>query len=159
MVSTHPLISKFSSTFNNCDCNKSTDYNWYKPHLHVPQFFFHNLANSRYLSLFSFCFSFTLWLTGTATLTNLQVLFFFLIIIRSYRLAENKSSVCMLKSHRSLCVSFSWTNARLSMYHLFRWSNLNFLHNSLWITLPTHLCLVLYSFYCTLVFLLIFSHR
>ena len=54
--------------------------------------------------------------------------FFFLIIITSGLLAEIKWSVCMSKSHRSLCASFSWTDAGLCIYHLFVWSNLNFLH-------------------------------
>ena len=35
---------------------------------------------------------------------------------------------------------------QLCIYHLFVWSNFNFLHNSQWITLPTQLCLVLLSF-------------
>ena len=56
-------------------------------------------------------------------------------------LAEIRWSVCMSKSHRSLCVSLSRTDAGL-----FVWSNLNFLHNSQWITLPTQSYLVLYSF-------------
>ena len=52
----------------------------------------------------------------------------------------------MSKSHRSLCVSFSRTGAGLCIYHLLAWSNLNFLHKSQWITLPTQSCLALYSF-------------
>ena len=51
----------------------------------------------------------------------------------------------MLKSHRSLCVAFSRTGAVLCIYHLFVWSNLNFVHISRWITLPTQSCLALYS--------------
>ena len=51
----------------------------------------------------------------------------------------------MLKSHRSLWVSFSRTDAELCIYHFFARSNLNFLHISQWITLPTQSCLVLYS--------------
>ena len=43
----------------------------------------------------------------------------------------------MPKSHWSFCVSFSRTGAGLCIYHLFVWSNLNFLHISQWITLPT----------------------
>ena len=78
-----------------------------------------------------------------------------LIIIRSGLLAEIRGSVCMSKSHRSLCVSFSRTGARLWIYYLFLWSNLNFLHISLWITLPTHSCLVLYSFCANLLHSLI----
>ena len=41
------------------------------------------------------------------------------------------------ESHRSLCFSFSRKDDRLCIYHLFVWSNLNFLLNSQWITLPT----------------------
>ena len=63
--------------------------------------------------------------------------FFLLIIIRSGLLAGITWSVCMSKSHRSLSVSFSRTGPGLCIYHLFIWSNLNFLHISQWITLPT----------------------
>ena len=46
-------------------------------------------------------------------------LFFFLvIIIRSGLLAEIWGSVCISKSHRSLCVSFSRTGAGSCIYHL-----------------------------------------
>ena len=55
-------------------------------------------------------------------------------------------SVCISKSQKSLCVSFSRTDFGLCIYYLFEWSNFNFLHNSQWITLPTQSCLVLYSF-------------
>ena len=58
-------------------------------------------------------------------------------------------------SHRSLCVSFSSTGAGLCIYHLLACSNLNFLHISLWITLPTHSCLALYSFCANLLYSLI----
>ena len=37
------------------------------------------------------------------------------------------------------------TGARLCIYHLLVWSNLNFLHISQWITLPTQWCFALYS--------------
>ena len=149
IVSTHPLISKSSSHFIN-------------PLATVPRtpiiiginvtFMFHSvfnsLASSRYLSFFSLSFNFTLWSSEAAKFTILQVLFFWLIIIRSGRLADIRWCVCMLKSHRSLCVSLSKTDAGLCIYHLFVWVNLNFLHNSKWITLPTQSYLVLYSF-CT----------
>ena len=54
--------------------------------------------------------------------------------MRSCLLVGIKWSICMLKSHRSL---FSRTGAGLCIYHLFVWSNWNFLHISQWITLPT----------------------
>ena len=69
--------------------------------------FFNSLARLSYLSFFSHSFSFILWSARTAKLTILQVLFFLLIIIKSGLLAEIRWSVCMSKSHRSLCVSFS----------------------------------------------------
>ena len=83
--------------------------------------------------------------------------FFLLIIISSGLLAEIWWSVCMSKSHRSLCVLFSRTGAGLCIYHLLVWSNLNFLHISQWITLSTQSCLVLYSFCANLLHSLIMS--
>ena len=106
--------------------------------------FFNYLVRSMYLSFFSHSFSFILWSTGTAKSTILQVLFL-LIIIRSGFLAEIRRSVCMSKSIRSLCVSFSWTGARLCICHLLVWSNFIFLHISQLVTLPSQSCLVLYS--------------
>ena len=156
MVSTRPPTSKSSSPFSN-------------PLVTVPNApitigiivtcmfhsFFSSLARSRYLSFFSHSFSFILWSAGTAKSTILQVLFFLLINIKSGLLAEIRWSVCMPKSQRSLCVSFSRTGAGLCIYHLFVWSNLNFLHISQWITLPTQSCLVLYSFCANLLHSLI----
>ena len=109
--------------------------------------FFNALARPRYLSFFSHSFSFILWSAGTEKSTILQILIFLLIIIRSGLLAKIWRSVCMSKSHRSLCVSFSRTGAG--------WSNLNFLHISQWITLPTKSSLVLYSFCANLLHSLI----
>ena len=156
MVSTRPPTSKSSSPFNN-------------PLVTVPNApitigiivtcmfhcFFNSLARSRYLSFFSHSFSFILWSVGAAKSTILQVLFFLLIIIRYGLHAEIRRSVCMSKSHRSLCVLFSMTGAGLCIYHLFVWSNLNFLLISQWITLPTQSCLVLYSFCANLLHSLI----
>ena len=88
----------------------------------------HNSASSLFFGFFFFFF------------------FFLLIIIRSGRLADICWSVCISKSQKSLCVPFSRTDSGLCIYHLFVWSNFNFLHNSQWITLPTQSCLVLYSF-------------
>ena len=74
-----------------------------------------------------------------------SLFFFLLIIMRSGLLAGIRWSICMLKFHRSLCESFSRTGAGLCIYHLFVWSNWNFLYISLWTTLPTQSCLALYS--------------
>ena len=147
MVSTRTRNSKSSSPFNN-------------PLVTVPKApiiigiivtfifhsFFNSLARSGYLSFFSHSFSFILWSAGTEKSIILQVLFFFLLInIRSGLLAEIRWSVCMSKSHKSLCLSFSKIYAGLYIYHLFVWSDLNFLLISQWITFPTQSCLVLYS--------------
>ena len=67
-------------------------------------------------------------------------------IVLIYDLAKIRGSVCISKPQRSLCISFSRTDSRLYIYHLFVWSNFNFLHNSRWIALHTQSCLVLYSF-------------
>ena len=102
--------------------------------------FFNSLARLRYLSFFSHSFRFILWSAGTSKSTILQFLciyLFFVDYIRSGLLAGNRWSVWMLKFHRSLCVSFSRTGAGLCIYHLFVWSNLSFLHISLWIIFPT----------------------
>ena len=125
IVSTRPPTSKSSRPFN-------------KPLVIVPNApitigtivplmfhsFFNSLARSWYLSFFSLSFRFIRWSAGTAKSTILQILFFpFLIIIRSGLLARIRRSVCMLKSHKSLCESFSRTGAGLCIYHLFVWSN------------------------------------
>ena len=112
--------------------------------------FFNSLARSQYLSFFSLSFRFILWSTWTAKSTILQILFFC-----CFFLAGIRWSVCMLKSHRSLCESFSRTGAGLCIYHLFVWSNWNSQHISLWITLPTQSCLALYSFCANLLHSLI----
>ena len=97
--------------------------------------FFNPLARLRYLSFFSHSFRFILWSTRTAKSTILKVLFLLLVIIRCSFLAVITWSVCMSKSHRSLCASFSRTDFGLCIYQLLVWSNLNFLHISQWITL------------------------
>ena len=117
--------------------------------------FFNSKAKSRYLSFFEHSFRLILWSAGTEKLTILQILFFLLIIIRSGLLAGIRWSVCMLKSHRSLWVSFSRTGVGLFIYHLLVWPNLNFLHISQWITLQTQSCLALDSFCANLLHSLI----
>ena len=60
--------------------------------------------------------------------------FFCFIITMSGRRAEIRLSFCISKSQRSLCTLFFRKDAGLCIYHLFVWSNFNFLHNSQWIT-------------------------
>ena len=152
IVSTRPPTSKSSRHFNN-------------PLVIVPKApipitfmfhsFFNSLARSRNITFFSHSFRFILWSARTAKSTILQILFFLLIIIRSGLLVGIRWSVCRLKSYRSLCVSFSRTGAGLCINHLLVWSNLNFLHNSQWITLLSQSCLALYSFCANLLHWLI----
>ena len=112
MVSTRPPTSKSSRPFNN-------------PLVTVPKapitigitvtFMFHSFFQFSskvqvLISLFTF-FQFYSVVSWNSKVDNFaDFLFFFfllLIIIRSGLLAEIRWSVCMSKSHRSLCVSFS----------------------------------------------------
>ena len=86
-----------------------------------------------------------------------QVLFLLLTITRTGCLAKIRWSVCISKSQRGLCVSFSRTSSGLCIYHLFVWLNLNFLHNSQWITFPTQSYLLLHSFCGNLLLSLIYD--
>ena len=90
--------------------------------------FFNSLTRSRHLSFFSNSLRFILWSARTEKSIILQIVFFLLIIIMSGLLAGIRWSVCKLKSHRSLCVSFSRPGAGWCIYHLLVWSNLNFWH-------------------------------
>ena len=113
MVSTCPLISKSSSPFINPSVTV----------LRAPipigitvtfmfHLFFNSLARSRYLSFFSFSFNFSLCFARTVY-NFASCLFFLFSIIRSGHLAKIRWSVCMSKSQRSLCVSFSRTDVGL----------------------------------------------
>ena len=110
IVSTWPPTSKSSRPFNN-------------PLVTVPKApitigiivtfifhsFFNSLARSRYvlIPLFTFFqFYSVVEVDSFADFFN-----FLLIIIRSGLQAEISLSVCISKSHRSLCVSFSWIGA------------------------------------------------
>ena len=99
------------------------------------------------ISLFTF-FQFYSVISRDSKVDNFAdfLFFFLLIIIKSGLRAEIRWSICISKSHWSLCVSFSRTCAGLCIYNLLAWSNLNLLHISQWITLPTQSCLALYSF-------------
>ena len=103
-----------------------------------------------YLSLFSHSFNFTLWSAGRAKPTILKVLSCLLSIIRSGRQSEIRWLVCISKSQRTWCGSFSKTDVAFCIYHLSVWSNFNFMHNSQLITLPTQSCLVLYPLFTNL---------
>ena len=112
-------------------------------------FFVFLFSNKVNVFFFRFLLIFFLSFAGTAKSTStFSFFFFFLIIIRFCHLFDIRWSVCISKSQKSLCISFTWTDSGLCIYHLFVWPNLKFLHNSQWITFPTQSCLVLYSI-CT----------
>ena len=119
IVSTRPLTSKSSRPFNNplvtvakAPITIGT----------IVTFMFHSLFNSlvwsRYLSFFSLSFWFSLWSAGTAKSKILQILFFVVDYYKSGPFAVSSWSVCMLKSYRSLCVSFFRTGTGLCINHL-----------------------------------------
>ena len=118
MVSIRPLICKI--------CNNPLVTVTKAPITNVPQFFQFPSEVRVLILLFTFFHSYSV-VSRDNKLHNFAQ--FLLIIIRSGLLAEIRWSVCMSKSHRSLCVSFSTTDAGLCIYHLFIWSNLNFLYN------------------------------
>ena len=159
MVSTRPPTSKSSSSFNN-------------PLVTMPKapitigiivtFMFHSFFQfSSKVEVLIFLFTFFQFYSVVSrdrkvdNFADFLFFFFLLIIIRSGLLVEIRWSVCISKSHRSLYLSFSRTGAELCIYHLLAWSNLNFLHISHWITLPTQSCLALYSFCANLLHSLI----
>ena len=125
-VSTSHPISKSSSPLNN-------------PLVTVPKapitigimvtFMFHSFfqfpRKVQVLILLFIFFQFYSVVSRDSEVHNFVSSLFLMITIRSGLLAEISWFVSMSKSHRSLCVSFSRTDARL--YHLFVWSNLNFL--------------------------------
>ena len=156
-LSTRPLISKSSSPFNN-------------PFVTVPKvpipigmiftFMFHSFfIFPKKVEVFILLITFLQFysvVNQNSKVDNfasyLSFFFFLLIIIRFGRLVEIRWSVCMSKSHRSLCVTFSRTDAGLCIYHLSVWSNLNFLYIFQWITLLTQSSLVF------IIFILLFTH-
>ena len=122
----------------------------------IVTFMFHSFFQfSSKVEVLILLFAFFQWSDGTAKSTIFQIRFFLLIIIRSGLLAEIRWSVYISKSHGNLWVLFSKTGTWLCIYHLFVWSNLNFIHISQWISLPTQSCVVLYSFCANLLHSLI----
>ena len=119
--------------------------------------FFNSIARSKYLSFFSLCFFpfYSVVIQDSKVHNFASFLFLLFITKRSILLAKNMWSMCITKSHRSFCVTFSKTDSGLCIYHLLVWSHLNFLHISQWFTLPTQSCLVLYSFCANLLHSLI----
>ena len=151
IVSTRSPTSKSSEPFNNpfVIVPKAPITIGHNRYFHVPQLFRFSSMVEVLIFLFTFLQIYSVVLRDSKVDNFANSLFFFfflLIIIKSGLLAGIRWSVCMLKSQRSLCVSFSWTGARLCICHLLVWSNLNFLHIFQWITFATQSYLALYSF-------------
>ena len=70
------------------------------------QNYFSSLARFWYFTIFSFCFIFVLWSTGTVKLVRWLIILFLLIFINPSLLVEIKWSVCISESHRIWCDSF-----------------------------------------------------
>ena len=146
MVSTCPLISKSSSPFTNPSVIVT------KAQITIGiivTFRFHSFLQFTnkvevLFPLFTF-FQFYVVVSWDSKVHNSASFVFFVIIIRSSRLAVIRRLVCMLKSHWSFWVSFSRTDTRLWIYHLFVWSNLNSYTIPSGSICPAQLYLVLYS--------------
>ena len=161
MVCTCPLSSKSSSPFSNLLMTVPSE----PITIGITVIFmfhslFRSLARSRYLSLFAF-FQFYLVVSqnGKVHYSVGSIFYFefsfFLTISWSGRLVEIRWSVCISKSQRILCVSFSRADFGLCVYYLILWSSSNFLHNYQWITFHTQSCLVFNSFCANVLYSLI----
>ena len=112
--------------------------------------FFSSLSRSWYLSLFSLSFSFTLWSAGTAKSTIRQVLFiFFFYFVDEHEIwpSDRDQVICLylkiLEKYAFLIFHDGFWVAHIPFVHVVKFK---LLRNSVWITSPTQVCLVLYSF-------------
>ena len=130
IVSTRPLISKFSSLCINplvtvlralITIGITVTFMF--------RSFYNPLARSRYLSFFSLSFNFTLWSAGTGKTILLQVLFFV-----GYCLVWSSGRDLLIRLNVKIpgefVFHFSRMDSGLCIYHLVIWLNSNFLHNS-----------------------------
>ena len=108
--------------------------------------FFQFLSQEQVLIFLLAFFQFYSVICRDSKVNNMVGSLLLLTIIRTGRLAEVGWSVCLWKSQKSFCVSFSITDSGLYINHLFVWWNFNFLHSFQWSILPYQSCLALYSF-------------
>ena len=116
MVSTRPVISKYSSPCTN-------------PLVTVPRApitidiivtfmfhsFFNSLARSSYLYLFSHPFNFTLWSTSTAKSTILQVLVFFVVDYNRIWSSDRDLVICLyVKIQEEIVHLILWERFRVA---------------------------------------------
>ena len=107
------------------ECTERTNYNWYHSHFHVPSFFQFPSKILVLIFLFTFFQFCSMICQGSKVDNSSGSLFCWLSVGLIVRW-----SICVSKSQRSLRVSFTRTDSELCIYHLFEWSNFNFLHNS-----------------------------
>ena len=146
MVFTCPLISKSSSLWINPFVTVlNALITIVSPSLSCSTVFFQFFSKVKiFISLFTFFQFYTVvgrndkvHYTAGSLLSFFFFFFFFLLTLTgSGRLAEIRWSICISKSQWTLCVSFSRTDSKLCIYHLFVWSNINLEHNSQWISFP-----------------------
>ena len=109
IVSTRSIISKSSGPFSISlvILVQRSNYNWYNRHFHLSQCF-DSLSKSRYLSLFSLSFNFTVWSIGTIKSTVLHALFFFFCWFLKYLFVGMRTGdPSLYQNHREVNVSHS----------------------------------------------------
>ena len=119
MVSTRPPTSKSVMPFSYFA--KSTNHMWYSRHPHVLQLFQFSSKVEVLILLFTF-FQFYSVVSRDSKVDNFAnslLFFFFVDYYKVWSSGRDLVIVCMSKSHRSLCVSFSRTGAGLCIYDLF----------------------------------------
>ena len=126
MVSTRPPTAKSSSPYNNTLVTIPKAPITIGIILTSMFYFFFKFSSKVEVLILRFTFfQFYSLVSRNSGVNNFaNSLFFFVYYIRYGLLAEISCSVCMSKSNRSLCVSFSRTDTGLCMYHLFISSNL-----------------------------------
>ena len=142
-VSIHPLISN--------SCRQFPNFLWAIPCAITTRdvtvtLTFHNffisLARTKYSSIFSISFIFSMCSTGTAKSTRWQVLFFLLLYSRSVLLVAIWRSFSISKFQRILCVSFSVPRSLFSM--------VKFQSHAQFLVDPFSHAVILYSFSASL---------
>ena len=114
MVSVRPPIFKFSSPW----------WSFWVPPSTVGisvTFRFYSFFSQSTWTLFSFPLIFTPWSAGTVKSIIRQVLIFFFFVINLISWLGLGLSVCISKSQRILCISFSRADSGLYMYHSVEW--------------------------------------